>query len=77
LTEVNAKGLLHIALTMSAKFNVDHYEKNTKFYGIVMGLQAWQMRKLTDGFLNLIEFNLFIDEETYQDAMKHIKTLVL
>ena len=31
LTEVNAKGLLHIALTMSAKYHVDHYEKNTKF----------------------------------------------
>lgn len=65
LTEVNAKGVLHVALALSAKFNVDAYEKNTKFYGVVMGLQPWQMRMLTDAFLGLLDFNLYVSEELY------------
>ena len=39
LTESNAKGLLHVALTLATKFNLDRYEKNTIFYGIIVGLQ--------------------------------------
>jgi hypothetical protein len=76
LTEVNAKGLLHIALSLSAKFNVDAYEKNTKFYGVVMGLQTWQMRMLTDAFLGLLDFQLYVSEEAFVEAMRHIKALV-
>jgi len=76
LTEVNAKGLLHIALSLSAKFNVDAYEKHTTFYGVVMGLQPRQMRELTDAFLELIDFQLYVSEEEYGEAMRHIKALV-
>jgi Cyclin len=39
LNETNAKGVLHVALTLATKFNLDRYEKNTIFYGIVVGLQ--------------------------------------
>ena len=39
LTEVNGKGVLHVALTLAAKFYLDRYEKNTIFYGVVVGLE--------------------------------------
>ena len=38
LTECNGKGLLHVALTMATKFCLDRYEKNTIFYGAVVGM---------------------------------------
>ena len=56
LTEVNGKGLLHVALTLSAKFFIDNYKRQTKFFGIVCGLQPLQMRKYTDSLLSMLDF---------------------
>jgi len=56
LTECNGKGLLHVALTLATKFCLDRYEKNTIFYGAVVGMDRRQMRKMTDAFLCLIDF---------------------
>lgn len=34
LTERNSKSVLHAALTLSAKFFIDKFEKNTIFYAV-------------------------------------------
>jgi hypothetical protein len=32
ITETNAKGILHTAMTLASKFQIDRYEKNTIFF---------------------------------------------
>ena len=49
----NAKGLLHTALTLSAKFYLDRFEKNTIFYAIG-GLSKKHMREMMNVYLDLI-----------------------
>jgi hypothetical protein len=47
LTEDNAKGFLHAALALAAKYHLDRFEKNTIFYA-VGGIAKRQMRKMLD-----------------------------
>jgi hypothetical protein len=49
----NAKGVLHTALTLAAKFYIDRFEKNTIFYAIG-GLSKKQMREMITVYLDLI-----------------------
>jgi len=60
LTETNGKGVLHVALTLATKFCLDRYEKNTIFYGAVAGLDKIQMRVMTDAFLSLLDYEMYI-----------------
>jgi hypothetical protein len=76
LTESNGKGLLHVALTLATKFLMDRYEKNTIFYGSVVGMKPRQMRAMTDAFLSLIDFEMYISEEDFADAKLRIKEIV-
>lgn len=76
LTETNGKGVLHVALTLATKFNLDRYEKNTIFYGVMSGMDKYRMRKMTDSFLGLLDFNLYISDIEYHAAMSSIKTMI-
>lgn len=76
LSESNGKGLLHVALTLATKFSLDRYEKNTFFFGSVVGMDRRQMRKMTDAFLALIQFQMHISEEEYLEARKSIRDII-
>lgn len=76
LTECNGKGLLHVALTLATKFCLDRYEKNTIFYGAVVGMDRRQMRRMTDAFLCLIDFEMYISQEEYREAAVSINQLI-
>ena len=75
ITETNAKSVLHAALTLAAKFYIDKFEKNTIFYAIG-GLSKRQMRSMLDIYLDLIEFNLHIEEEEFNSIMSKLKTMI-
>ena len=60
ITESNAKGILHSALTLAAKFFLDQFERHTMFH-ILLGVQHYKqhdmrrrMRQMLDRFLELI-----------------------
>jgi hypothetical protein len=76
LTENNGKGVLHVALTLATKFFLDRYEKNTIFYGVVHGMQCYQMRYMTNAFISLIDFEFYIGEDEYQEAAEQIEQMI-
>jgi hypothetical protein len=75
ISEMTAKSLLHTALTLSTKFLMDRYEKNTIFYA-VGGLSKRQMKKMQDLFLDLIDFHLYIDDGEFTRYMSRLKTMI-
>ena len=75
LTYTNVKALLYLSLTMAAKFNDDKFEKQTIF-SAVSGLNRKQFRQIFDLFLDLIDFDLKVEEAEYYNLLKKIKMLV-
>ena len=72
MNEYNGKGVLHVALTLASKFFLDRYEKDTIFYGVVQHINKRQMRQMTDYFLELIDFRLYITEKEFEIAKNEI-----
>lgn len=75
ITETTAKSLLHTALTLATKFLMDRYEKNTIFYA-VGGLSKRQMKNMSNYYLDLIDFDLFIPESEYSFYLSKLKTMI-
>lgn len=75
ITEITAKSLLHTALTLATKFLMDRYEKNTIFYA-VGGLTKRQMKNMSNYYLDLIDFDLFIPESEYSFYLSKLKTMI-
>jgi hypothetical protein len=44
ITQQNAKGILHTAMTLATKFCLDRYEKKTIFYGVSLNCTRQKMR---------------------------------
>lgn len=76
LTDYNAKGVLHSALTLAVKFNLDNYEKNTEFYKAVLPFNMQKMRQMTDAFIDLLDFEMYVSEEEFCNAARQIKRMV-
>ena len=75
MTQTTAKSILHTALVLASKFYLDRFEKNTIFY-VAAGLSKVQMRKMTDAFLDILEFKLNINEEEFGSYLSKLKTMV-
>ena len=75
MTQTTAKSILHTALVLASKFYLDRFEKNTIFY-VAAGLSKVQMRKMTDVFLDILEFKLNINEVEFNSYMSKLKTMV-
>lgn len=65
-----------MALTMATKFYLDRYEKNTFFYGAVVGMDKRYMRVMTDAFINMMEFEFYISDQEYSEAIITINDMV-
>lgn len=76
LSDTNAKGVLHSALTLAVKFNLDNYEKKTEFYKAVLPFNMRKMRKMTDAFINFLDFEMYVSEEEFVNASRQIKRMV-
>lgn len=64
-----------ISLTLAVKFHYDKYESKTVFYAITT-LSRRQFRVMFDSYLELVDFNLVVQEEEFEAMTKKIKTLV-
>jgi hypothetical protein len=56
VTQHNAKGILHAAMTLATKFQLDRYEKKTIFFGVSINCTRHKMRQMTDRFIGMLEF---------------------
>jgi hypothetical protein len=61
LTKTNAKNIAFLALTLSAKFYDDRFEKDTVF-SFVGNITKAQMKIMFNTFLGLIQFDLLVKE---------------
>jgi hypothetical protein len=52
------------------KFNQDNYEKNTEFYKAVLPFNMRKMRQMTDAFILLLDFELYVSEEEFNNAAR-------
>ena len=76
LTANNAKGVLHSALTLAVKFNLDQYESKTEFYKASLPFNMHKMRQMTDAFLCFLGFEMYVSEKEFHDAARQIKCMV-
>jgi hypothetical protein len=56
--------LILVSVIIAIKYHEDHYYKNT-FYAKVGGISIDEFNKLEKSFLEMIEYSLFIDNDTY------------
>lgn len=68
VTQHNAKGILHAAMTIATKFFLDRYEKKTIFYGVSLNCTRQKMRLMTNTFIDILDFNFYIHEDEFNNA---------
>ena len=64
LNEYNTHRLLVTSIIVSIKFNEDE-KFNNLFYSVIAGTDSRQMNQLEEDFLDGLNFNMFIDERSY------------
>ena len=64
LNEYNTHRLLVTSIIVSIKFNEDE-KFNNLFYSVIAGTDLRQMNQLEEDFLDGLNFNMFIDERSY------------
>ena len=65
LTYYNIHRILFAAVLMSIKYNEDIYYGN-KFYADIAGVRLKELKMIEYTFLDLINFQIFIDNETFE-----------
>ena len=76
LTYYNIHRILFAAVLMSIKYNEDNYYDN-KFYADIAGVKLKELKMIEYTFLDLIDFKMFIDSETfekYRDFLENNET---
>lgn len=76
ITPSNGKGVLQVAMALSAKFYLDHFEKDTLFYASSLNLDKYKMRKMMNAFIDILEFKFYISDDEFRPAMATIKTMI-
>ena len=70
LNEYNIHRIMLISIYMAYMYNEDCVFDN-KFLALVSGLSKTEMVTLEEDFLDLIEFNLFVSEDTFEKYKKY------
>ena len=68
--------LLFTALLVSVKFLEDEYFSN-KYYSKVAGVPLPQLNRMEFEFLSSLEFEVFIEKETFQSYRNYLLDLTL
>jgi len=90
ITETSAIGFLMTALALSAKFLLDRFERNTLFHIYIKNAYSSpfykngkhrssskrRMRAMQDFFLDLLDFNLYVEDGDYLAILSNLKTLI-
>ena len=70
LNEYNIHRIMLIAIYMAYIYNEDRVFDNN-YLALVSGLKKEEMVTLEEDFLDLIEFNLFVSEDTFEKYKKY------
>ena len=70
LNEFNIHRVMLIAIYMAYTYNEDRIYDN-KYLALVSGLNKSEMLLLEEDFLDLIDFNLFVREEIFEQYQKY------
>ena len=65
LSKYNVHRILLTSISLAIKYNEDEIYANN-FYAKVFGISSKELNKLENEFLDLIEFKLFISDETFK-----------
>ena len=71
LTHYNIHRILFSSVLVSIKFNEDSYFDNN-FYSQIAGVKPNELQKLEYIFLELNDFNIFVEDVEYQQYEKHL-----
>ena len=72
LTEFNIHRIIFTSLLVSIKYNEDEYYSNS-FYAKVAGLSLREVNMLENEFLKMMDFKLFVNDETFVKYRDYLK----
>jgi len=72
LTYYNIHRLLFAAVLISIKYNEDSYYDN-KFYSEIAGVKLKELKMMEYTFLELNDFNVFVNDEDYEQYRKNLE----
>ena len=74
LTYFNIHRILFAAVLMAIKYNEDNFYDN-KFYSEIAGVKLKELKLIEYTFLDLIDFQMFIDDETYEKYQQYLENI--
>ena len=74
LTYFNIHRILFAAVLMAIKYNEDNFYDN-KFYSEIAGVKLKELKIIEYTFLDLIDFQMFIDDETYEKYQQYLENI--
>ncbi len=72
ITEFNIHRIMFIAILISIKYNEDNVFKND-YYAKVAGVNLNEINKMEFEFINLLNFNVYIDPDVFKNYKKLIE----
>ena len=74
LTYFNIHRILFAAVLMAIKYNEDNFYDN-KFYSEIAGVKLKELKLIEYTFQDLIDFQMFIDDETYEKYQQYLENI--
>ena len=74
LTYFNIHRILFAAVLMAIKYNEDNFYDN-KFYSEIAGVKLKELKMIEYTFLDLIDFQMFIDDQTYEKYQQYLENI--
>ena len=74
LTEYNIHRLLFSSILIAIKYNEDSYF-GLKLYAKIAGIPAKELKKLESEYLRLIQFDLYVNKNSFEKYIKYIKKI--
>ncbi len=72
ITEFNIHRIMFIAILISIKYNEDNVFKND-YYAKIAGVNLNEINKMEFEFINLLNFNVYIDPDVFENYKKLIE----
>ena len=72
ITEFNIHRIMFIAILISIKYNEDNVFKND-YYAKIAGVNLNEINKMEFEFINLLNFNVYIDPYVFENYKKLIE----
>lgn len=74
LTAYNIHRILFVSVLISVKYNEDIFYDNV-FYAELGGVSLKELNTIENTFIDMINFNLYVDSTIYEKYVKYFKSL--